>query len=153
MRDNRASCRARYHKLRQQGLCTVCGQLPPRFGFKCDACHERHRQKSLESHQKLKDRVFKHYGGYTCACCGLTKDSEFVHMDHKNGGGNEHRRQIGGHSGGKMYRWLERNGFPSGFQPLCADCNTAKGYFGECPHERRRREGKFEMGLSMGFLF
>ena len=36
-----------------------------------------------------------------------------------------------------MYRWLEKNGFPSGFQTLCHNCNWAKSR-GGCPHQRKR---------------
>jgi hypothetical protein len=28
----------------------------------------------------------------------------------------------------------EYNEFPDGFQVLCHNCNLAKGYYGECPH-------------------
>lgn len=32
-----------------------------------------------------------------------------------------------------MHRWLEANGYPAGFQVLCANCNMAK-QSGGCPH-------------------
>ena len=34
--------------------------------------------------------------------------------------------------GDKLYRWLIRKNFPSGYQILCMNCNFAKG---KCSHE------------------
>lgn len=61
---------------------------------------------------------------------------EFLAIDHEDGGGNEHRRQItGGRAGDAMVRWLILNDFPPGFRVLCHNCNQAIGYYGYCPHE------------------
>ena len=83
-----------------------------------------------------------HYSGGSpkCACCGESM-FEFLSIDHIGGGGKAHRKKIGGSS--YLYSWLERNGFPEGFQVLCHNCNQAIGIFGYCPHkltpaERRR---------------
>jgi hypothetical protein len=79
--------------------------------------------------------VLQHYGG-KCACCGET-EYKFLAMDHINGNGNKHRKEIG--SGGKtLYRWLVKNNFPEGFQVLCHNCNVAKGLYGICPHQERK---------------
>lgn len=86
-----------------------------------------------ENRQKLRDNVFAHYGGYCCACCGETTP-EFLSIDHVNGRGNQHRRQVG--SGGTFYNWLRRNNFPPGFRVLCFNCNCAMGFFGQCPHQK-----------------
>lgn len=60
----------------------------------------------------------------------------------KDGGGNAHRQALfpsrhNGRAGGGpyFYRWLRLNGYPSGFQVLCANCNTAKDRPGGCPHQ------------------
>jgi hypothetical protein len=135
--SNPADCRRRYDRLKAKGLCTVCGNKEVEETFtKCHGCREDHRKASLESHAKLKRETFDRYGG-VCVCCG-EKEERFLHIDHKEGHGNEHRRSIGGHSGGKFYRWLKRRGFPPGYQVLCANCNLAKGFFGECPHKTAR---------------
>ena len=85
---------------------------------------------------KLRHNLLKHYSKNTfqCACCG-EKHIEFLTIDHVNGGGNEHRRQIGGSGGYNFYRWLKRNNFPNGFQVLCHNCNWAKGHYKICPHK------------------
>lgn len=78
-----------------------------------------------------------HYSGPHpfCACCG-EDHPYFLCVDHINGKGNEHRRlnQIK-----NLPRWLKKNGYPEGFQVLCANCNSAKAWHGECPHETLRR--------------
>jgi hypothetical protein len=75
-----------------------------------------------------------------CACCPneTVNFLEFLAIDHVAGGGNQHRKALGG--GDKVYRWLVSNGYPEGFQVLCHNCNCAKGFYGECPHEAERRE-------------
>lgn len=131
--------RERHDRLKAQGVCITCGSNQAvSKQSRCDKCQAKHNKVTQASHAKLKQEVFEHYGGNRCACCGEVKDIKFLHIDHKNGGGNAHRRAIGGHSGGKFYRWLKKNGFPVGYQVLCADCNTVKGYYGECPHSVER---------------
>lgn len=83
---------------------------------------------------RLRLQVIQHYDG-ECACCG-ENTLEFLGIDHANGGGREHKKSI---PGGLIYRWLKRNGFPDGFQVLCHNCNLAKGFYGQCPHERERQ--------------
>ena len=73
--------------------------------------------------------AIKKYGG-KCACCGET-EVKFLSFDHINGGGNKHRKLIGG----KVVRWLKRNNYPKDIQILCHNCNLAKGFYGECPHK------------------
>lgn len=72
-----------------------------------------------------------------CACCG-EKHLEFLSIDHINGGGNKHRKEMvnQGGSGGNIYWWLIKNDFPPGFQVLCHNCNMAKGFYGHCPHQK-----------------
>lgn len=83
---------------------------------------------------RLRDKCLVVYGGEfpCCACCGET-EKKFLAIDHINGGGTAHRRQIKCF-GSSMYEWLKRNGFPKGFQLLCHNCNSAKAYYGKCPH-------------------
>lgn len=75
--------------------------------------------------------VLKHYGG-VCACCGEAK-IPFLAIDHINGGGNAHRKQLGGAN--NFYLWLIREKFPSGFRVLCHNCNMATRYGLPCPHK------------------
>jgi hypothetical protein len=89
---------------------------------------------SRRSRARLRAEVHAAYEN-RCACCGESH-REFLEMDHEGGGGNEHRRQIGG-SGVALYTWLKRRGFPrQGFRLLCSNCNKALSIFGTCPHQR-----------------
>jgi hypothetical protein len=76
--------------------------------------------------------VIAHYGG-KCACCGEA-EFEFLVIDHVNGGGTQHRLEVG--SGSHFITWLLDNGLPEGFRVLCHNCNGALGHYGYCPHER-----------------
>jgi hypothetical protein len=59
----------------------------------------------------------------------------FLTIDHENGDGAAHRRQIGQGSI-VLYRWLRRNNYPPGFRTLCWNCNCATHKYGICPHKR-----------------
>ena len=80
---------------------------------------------------KQRNKVLEYYGNY-CHCCG-ENEIKFLSIDHINGGGTKHRKQIGG-GGTSLYLWLIKNNFPIGFQILCYNCNMAKGLYGKCPH-------------------
>jgi len=106
--------------------CSTCGK-PPKPGFRqCRACHNR----SKLIKETLRREVIQAYGGQ-CVCCG-EKEIKFLQIDHVDGNGAAHRRQIGRSN---LYRWLRNNHYPEGFQVLCASCNWAKGIYGVCPHQ------------------
>jgi hypothetical protein len=105
---------------------------------------EYNRKSSL----KLKRQVMDAYGG-ECACCGET-ELVFLTIDHIDDNGAEHRREMAAErgngtteysqAGARTYRWLRDNGFPQGFQVLCANCNCGKHWNGGvCPHEMKER--------------
>jgi hypothetical protein len=87
--------------------------------------------KKYNSNRRLK--ILKHYSDGTpkCACCGET-EIKFLSIDHIDGGGLKHLREIGGR--GRLPAWIIKNNFPNGFQILCHNCNFAKGHYGKCPH-------------------
>lgn len=84
--------------------------------------------------------VLEHYskGLVLCTCCGES-EHDFLVIDHIDGHGNEHRRQIFGRSqsGWEFYSWLVKQGFPPGFQVLCYNCNMSKAKHGTCVHVAR----------------
>lgn len=88
----------------------------------------RIRQKQRQYQRTLREQVLKYYGRI-CACCGEDK-TEFLGIDHENGGGKQHRKDIWNH----IYRWLKSNDYPSGFRILCHNCNMALNFYGFCPH-------------------
>ncbi len=141
---------AEYKKaLRQRrvarGLCPRCGLTPPRPGSaRCGKCSALGRstynpERAAASRRQLKTAVVARYGG-KCACCGETT-LEFLQIDHVNNDGAAHRRAIRRRAGEGFYKWLRTHSYPVGFQVLCANCNFAKGRYGQCPHERKVRDG------------
>lgn len=100
----------------------------------------RYRSKQKETVRKRRAErralVLEHYGS-CCACCGETEPL-FLTIDHIDGSGNEHRREIGKTD---MWLWLLRQGFPDGFRILCYNCNAGRyRNGGKCPHERDLQE-------------
>ena len=126
------------------GFCR-CGRVPPPGYKTCSFCRER-IQKWADSHKELRKstgqkhraglrrQVFDRYGR-VCVCCGIDVEG-FLTIDHIEGNGNKHRKEIGG--GNVFYAWLIRNGFPDEYRTLCYNCNCARGHLGYCPHERAR---------------
>ncbi len=88
------------------------------------------RERHKEINRLQRNTVIFHYGG-KCACCGEVK-IEFLCIDHINGNGNSHRKEIGNN----IYRWLIDNNFPQDFRVLCHNCNMSLGLYGYCPHQR-----------------
>jgi hypothetical protein len=97
------------------------------------ALHRRAKNREAIRLRLKLDRqaAIAHYGG-SCACCGETQ-YEFLVFDHVNGGGRAHRREV--RQTGHFASWLRRQNYPDYIQVLCANCNTAKAYYGGCPHK------------------
>jgi len=89
--------------------------------------------------KKVRMDCIQAYGG-KCECCGETH-FEFLEIDHPNNDGNKERRALG-KWGTSFFAHLRTRGFPAGYRVLCGNCNAARYHFGECPHERERREVK-----------
>jgi hypothetical protein len=84
--------------------------------------------------QRAKDKVFDFYGR-RCVCCGEINPS-LLTLDHKEGGGKQHREDVGSTlKGYGLYRWIIRNDYPAIFQTLCWNCNCGRAKNdGVCPH-------------------
>lgn len=96
---------------------------------------ERIKAEKRRYAQKMRTDCLIAYSGPEphCSCCGET-ETKFLSIDHINGGGDAHRREVG--FGKSFYQWLRKNKFPPGFQILCHNCNMAKGFYGQCPHKK-----------------
>lgn len=89
---------------------------------------------SKERRKQLKEEVIREYGG-VCVCCG-DNHIEFMTIDHINGGGRQHRKEINCGGGWNFYAWLKKNLYPKDeYRLLCFNCNSALGAFGYCPHQ------------------
>lgn len=93
---------------------------------------EKHKQHMVGTRQKLKAAIIAAYGG-KCICCG-EDHSDFLTVEHKNGGGRKHREGRGTYG---VYRDIIRAGFPADYTILCMNCNHAKRYDRPCPHTTR----------------
>lgn len=128
--------------------CASCGAsfsisaLKPAHKFPyCPPCQSA---KMTARNRAIRAEVLGYYSGGPprCACCG-TDTFDLLSIDHLNGGGEAHRKEVGG--GTRLYRWLRKSGYPQEFQVLCFNCNLAKGFYGSCPHTRSR----FAYGLDI----
>jgi hypothetical protein len=79
--------------------------------------------RNLMSRRNIKEDVIWHYsfGSMRCAACGFN-DIRSLSIDHINGGGRKHLKEIKG----SLYAWLKRNNYPLGFQVLCMNCQFIK---------------------------
>jgi hypothetical protein len=77
--------------------------------------------------------------GNECECCG-EQHKEFLTLDHINGDGAVHRKEMGGGSGLAQYRifaWAVKaplEEVKAKVRVLCFNCNLAIGFWGYCPH-------------------
>lgn len=96
----------------------------------------------------LKQEIIDAYGG-KCECCGEIT-FEFLTIDHINGDGAEHRRQIGG-KGRRLYAAIKAEGFPKDrYRLLCFNCNIALGFYGYCPHHPERKSSVSRVPFNPG---
>ena len=111
-----------FHKGIPHGDCKLCQASP----------EQREYRKGYA--RKLRMMALVNYSGEipSCACC-KEQEMKFLGIDHINGGGGKHRKEIR-EAGLTTYLWLRKNDYPEGFQVLCHNCNLSKGYYGECPH-------------------
>lgn len=88
---------------------------------------EEIRQSKNKKRLEIKNMVMTHYGNGKCAClmCGYDKDVDGLTIDHVNGHGEEHRRELNKH-GLAFYRWLINSNYPEGYQTLCGTCELIK---------------------------
>lgn len=91
---------------------------------------EKHNEYNRRTKVNYRRKVLEHYG-LKCECCG-EEIYEFLTIDHINGGGNKHKKEIGKKV---IYKWLIDNDFPEGYRTLCYNCNCSIGHYGYCPHQ------------------
>ena len=126
-------------KRKDDHRCAQCGKpLESDKWVHCTTCREKMNTRANEWYHDRKLLVFQHYSKSDkpyCACCGES-EIDFLCLDHINGGGSKHRRELNG-NGRIIYQWVVKNNFPDYFRVLCANCNQAYGYYGKCPHQKQ----------------
>lgn len=108
-------------------LCWNCNATYGFYGYcphKTNGHSEVLLSESRRYNRKLKREMINAYGG-KCIICGESH-FEFMTIDHINGGGTQHMKQIRCHHG-TMYKWLKKQGWPKDeFRLLCFNCNCSK---------------------------
>jgi len=81
---------------------------------------------------RIKKDVIDHYsnGDNRCAVCGESR-SACLSIDHINGNGASHLRELGLKAGHSFYQWLINNDYPEGYQILCMNCQFIKRAFNQ----------------------
>lgn len=129
------------------GLCGSCGKrLLVKGKKRCVICIYEHkkwyalsdfRKRKIEKDRSLRNQVIQHYGG-KCKCCGETEKT-FLAIDHVNGNGNNHRKQIQKSCGTSFNKWIINQNFPDDLQILCYNCNMSKYLLGGiCAHAHKQ---------------
>ena len=93
-------------------ICVKCG-LPAPSGICCNLCKAKAIARMSKLRKANRIKVIQHYGG-ECVYCG-EKTIQFLTVDHINGGGTRHRRDI---LKGSIDPWLIKNNDPNGYQLL-----------------------------------
>jgi len=140
VKQYRAGWMRKWRKTHPEEARAVDQRRPPRSQGAIERKNTRQRGKynpmqEKQDRMQLKLEIMNAYGGPICKCCDETM-VEFLSMDHIDGNGSQHRREIKVSSGDGLYKWLKKNNFPSGFQVLCYNCNLAKAHNNNiCPHQ------------------
>ena len=79
--------------------------------------------------ERIRIAALTHYGNGTLACVRCGYSGRALQLDHiHDNGARERGSRSGYHGGHKLYRLLGLQGFPEGYQTLCANCNWEKEF-------------------------
>jgi hypothetical protein len=95
-----------------------------------------HAKYARDRRRWLRLKTLEIYGG-KCSCCG-EREETFLSIDHVNGDGNKHRREVGNNSI-SVLQAIRREGYPPDkYQVLCFNCNRSKFVLGVCAHQKEK---------------
>jgi hypothetical protein len=133
MRERTNSVRATCHPHLPHvanGLCARCN-TKRRYDQDPETARRLARESQARTRKRRRDELVEAYGG-KCSCpkCPET-NSAFLTLEHTNGDGKEHRKELGSHT----YEDLRRRGWPQdGYTLLCWNCNAMTRHGRTCPH-------------------
>jgi hypothetical protein len=106
-------------------------KLKERDPEKWDEWRKRKNQRNNEIRRQMHREIIERYGG-KCYCCGESILT-FLALDHINGGGSKHRKEL---RGKRIETWAKENGWPGIFRVACHNCNFGAHLNGGiCPHQ------------------
>lgn len=119
------------HQMRREPsgrpVCDICKSNRRKEARESDtASAERERLRMRQHRARWRDEALSILGR-ACVCCGQTRQV-FLHIDHTDNDGHEHRRTAGIRGGAAMNRWVIAHPAEARqrCQVLCANCNMAK---------------------------
>lgn len=106
-------------KKRNYKICKQCVRIDNNDRY------TKNKNKYLKTYKnkrvEIKAKVFEYYGG-KCYICG---DKDNLSLDHIDGNGRRHRREVlSTDSGSDFYKWVLKNK-PDNIRLLCFNCNCA----------------------------
>jgi hypothetical protein len=120
-------------KCRQDKVCISCGGSVSSEVLRCESCRAMANKNGRDTQKKNKTSVMTHYGkDGKLICCWdgcIVNDVDMLTLDHIENNGAEHRREYtktGRGGGAQLYNKLIAEGFPKGYQTLCANHNLKK---------------------------
>lgn len=117
--DERSQTSSRHYRERKAaGTCCFCHRKPVEGQVVC----AYHLQQKADYRSQIKLAAFDAYGGPVCSECG-EDDVSILEIDHINGGGTRHRKELGMTGGYQFYLWLRNENYPDGYRVLCPTCN------------------------------
>ena len=124
-----------YNKRTNRNMCIECNKNDAKnskiLNYKWRKTHKK-EWLDLLKRTRIKTRIeaiIEYSPSMSCAICNET-NVEFLAIDHINGSGSKHRKEIGG--GSHTYAWLKKNKYPPGFRVLCHNCNFKYGKKNNC---------------------
>ena len=133
-------------RISRKGTCVECGRENlVLFRLICMGCRDIKRKtkptprklrinrtKNFKEINPSRLRAIEKYGN-KCICCG-DSTPQFLHFDHVNTDGKEHRKILKQYKI-SMVKWLLDNEKDEAIQLLCGNCHNAKTHYGVCPHK------------------
>jgi hypothetical protein len=124
--DNLEKTRARKLKFQKEKYAAMTSEQRKKYNQDAYARNaENRRQQARDKRAADRLLVLTHYSdGFSyCACCKIAY-FQFLTLDHIDGSGRAHRRQLGNNtSSHSTISWIIKNNFPPGFRVLCFNCN------------------------------
>lgn len=114
------------------GLCTRCFVNPVESGkTNCEVCIQKAVEFNRQQRREAKIAVIGHLGGKCTGEGCQESDIRVLTLHHPDKDGAEHRRELGGRGGARMYIQLNRllkarKPFPTKLQVLCFNCHAKK---------------------------